>query len=66
MLTCVYRDFAALPEEHQQTLRDRDTLFRDVLTAPFGGPGDEHRRLHVLSGRAISFWTWAPCALTTA
>jgi AcrR family transcriptional regulator len=63
MLTCIYRDFAALPEEHQQALRDRDTLFRDVLTAPFGGPGDEHRRLHALTGHAISFWTWRSLCL---
>jgi hypothetical protein len=54
MLTCLYRDLAALPEEYQQALRDQDTLFGDVLTAPFGSADDEHRRLRA----AISFWTW--------
>ena len=58
MLTGIYRDFAVLPAEQQQALRDQDTLFRDVLTAPFGRAGDEHRRLHAVVGHAISFWTW--------
>ena len=58
MLTCIYRDFAALPEGHQQALRDQDTLFRDVLAAPFGGTRDDQRRLRAVIGHAISFWTW--------
>jgi AcrR family transcriptional regulator len=58
MLTCLYRDFAALPEGHQQALREQDTLFRGVLTAPFGGTQDDHRRLRAVVGHAISFWTW--------
>lgn len=62
MLTSIYRDFAALPEEHQQALRDQDTLFRDVLTAPFGSD-DEHRRLRAVVGHAISFWTWRSLCL---
>jgi hypothetical protein len=37
MLTHIHRDFATLPEAHQQALRAGDTLFRDVLTAPFDG-----------------------------
>jgi hypothetical protein len=36
MLTCIYRDFTALPEAHQQHLRDRNSYFGDVLAAPFG------------------------------
>jgi AcrR family transcriptional regulator len=63
MLTCLYRDLAALPEEHQQGLRDQDTLFGDVLTAPFGGVGDEHRRLRAVTGHAISFSTWRSLCL---
>ncbi len=63
MLTCLYRDFAALPEEHQQALRDQDTLFRNVLTAPFGRAGDEHRRRCAVIGHAISFWTWRSLCL---
>ena len=58
MLTRIYRDFAALPEGHQQALRDQDTLFRGILTAPFGGSHDHHRRLRAVIGHAISFWTW--------
>ena len=57
MLTCIYRDFAALPEAHQKALRDQDTLFGDVLTAPSGSAGGEHRRLRAGAGHAISFWT---------
>jgi AcrR family transcriptional regulator len=63
MLTGIYRDFAALPEGHQQALRDQETLLRDVLTAPFGGAGDEHRRLNAVIGHAISFWTWRSLCL---
>ena len=63
MLTHIYRDFAALPEEHQQGLRNRDTLFGDVLAAPFGRAGDEDRRLRAVVGHAISFWTWRSLCL---
>jgi hypothetical protein len=66
MLTPIHRDLAALPEEHQQALRDGDTHFRDILTAPFDGTGDEHRRLRAAVGHAISFWTWRSCASTRA
>jgi len=58
MLTCIYRDFGALPEGHQQSLRDQEALFGEVLAAPFGGADDEHRRLRAVIGHAISFWTW--------
>ncbi len=58
MLTHIHRDFAALPEAHQQRMRDGDTYFRDVLAAPFGGNGDEHRRVRAVIGHATSFWTW--------
>jgi AcrR family transcriptional regulator len=63
MLTCLYRDFAALPEAHQQGLRDQDTLLRDILTAPFGGADHEHRQLRAVIGHAISFWTWRSLCL---
>jgi AcrR family transcriptional regulator len=63
MLTHVYRDFAALPAGHQQTLRDQDTLLADVLTVPFGRVGDEHRRLRAVTGHAVSFWTWRSLCL---
>jgi AcrR family transcriptional regulator len=63
MLTCLYRDFAALPEEYQQALRFQDTHFSDVLTAPFGGAGDQYRRLRAVTGHAISFGTWRSLCL---
>jgi len=63
MLTHIHRDLAALPEPHQQRMRDGDTYFRDVLTAPFGGTKDEHRRLRAVIGHATSFWTWRSLCL---
>jgi hypothetical protein len=63
MLTCIYRDFAALPEGHQQALRDQDIVFRDALTAPFSGTQDDHCRLRAVVGHAISFWTWRSLCL---
>jgi AcrR family transcriptional regulator len=63
MLTGIYRDFAALPEEYQQGLRDQDTLFGDVLAAPFGRADGEHCRIRAVIGHAISFWTWRSLCL---
>ena len=63
MLSHIYRDIAALPEEHQQALHERDTFFRDVLSAPFGGADDKHRQLRAAVGHAISFWTWRSLCL---
>jgi AcrR family transcriptional regulator len=58
MLTHIYRDFASMPEAHQQAWRNRDTHYRDVLAAPFGGTGDQQRRIWTVIGHAASFWTW--------
>jgi AcrR family transcriptional regulator len=58
MLTCIYRDFTTLPEAHQQRLRDRDSDLGDVLAGPFGGDGDDRRRLRAVIGHATSFSTW--------
>jgi len=63
MLTGIYRDLGALPEGHQQALRDQDTLLAGVLTAPFGRAGGEHRRRRAVTGHAISFWTWRSLCL---
>ena len=63
MLTHIHRDLAALPEAHQQALRDGDTLARGVLTAPFDRATDEQRRLRAAVGHAISFWTWRSLCL---
>ena len=60
MLTHIHRDLAALPEAHQQALRDGDTLARDVLTAPFDRASDQRR---AAIGHAISFWTWRSLCL---
>jgi len=54
MLVLIYRDFEALPEPHQEGLRERDGLFREVLAAPFG---DERLTIAAI-GHAVSFWTW--------
>jgi AcrR family transcriptional regulator len=58
MLANVYRDFATLPEAHQQVLRDQDNRHREVLAAPFPGAGGQRRRLCAVIGHATSFWTW--------
>ena len=58
MLTCIHRDLTTLPEAHQQRLRDQDSYFGEVLAAPFGRAGDDHRRLRAVIGHATSFWTW--------
>ena len=58
MLANVYRDFDALPVAHQQRFRDRDRQLREVLAAPFGGHGGQHRRIRAVIGHATSFWTW--------
>ena len=63
MLTCIYRDVAALPEAHQQHLRDQDTHFRDALAAPFACVEDEHRLLRAVIGHATSFWAWRSLCL---
>ena len=63
MLTHIHRDLAALPEAHQQALRDGDTLARDVLTAPFDRASDQRRQLRAAIGHAISFWTWRSLCL---
>jgi AcrR family transcriptional regulator len=63
MMTHVYRDLDALPAAHQQGLRDRDTHFREVLTAPFAGAGRAGERIRAVTGHAISFWTWRSLCL---
>jgi hypothetical protein len=63
MLTHIHRDLAALPEAHQQALRDGDTLVRDVLTAPFDHASEERHRLCAAVGHAVSFWTWRSLCL---
>jgi AcrR family transcriptional regulator len=63
MLTHIYRDFAALPEAHQQALRDQATYHCDVLAAPFDRADGQHRQLQAVIGHATSFWTWRSLCL---
>ncbi|HEV2260066.1 MAG TPA: TetR family transcriptional regulator [Streptosporangiaceae bacterium] len=58
MLAHVYRDFAALPEQHQQFLLDQANHHREVLAAPFGDDPARRRQLSAVLGHAASFWTW--------
>jgi AcrR family transcriptional regulator len=58
MLTRVWRDEAALPEEQRQVLRDMDAQHRDVLIDAFAVAGQRHRRLLAVVGHAVSFSTW--------
>jgi AcrR family transcriptional regulator len=58
MLAHVYRDFAALPEEHQRGLREQTSSSHELLAKPFtGGPGKQ-RMVRAVIGHAASFWTW--------
>jgi AcrR family transcriptional regulator len=58
MLAQVYRDFAALPEEHQRRLQDQAHHHCDLLAAPFGGDPSQQRLIRAVIGHATSFWTW--------
>jgi AcrR family transcriptional regulator len=58
MLANIYRDFAALPQEHQQLLLDQDQRHREILLAPFPRASSRSRRLRAVIGHASSFWTW--------
>jgi AcrR family transcriptional regulator len=58
MLAHVYHDFAALPEEHQQRLRDQASSHCDLLAAPFGGDASKRRLARAVIGHAVSFSAW--------
>jgi len=58
MLALVYRDFAALPEAHQQRLREHDDHGCQILAAPFPGDPGQRRLTGAAIGHAASFWTW--------
>jgi AcrR family transcriptional regulator len=63
MLTRVYRDIRALPEQHRSALMDRDGQFRDVLFAAFPQHIREEHRLRAVLGHAVSFSTWRSLCL---
>ncbi|HUL27246.1 MAG TPA: hypothetical protein VLW44_15935 [Streptosporangiaceae bacterium] len=58
MLACLYRDFAALPEEQQRSLQEQAELSGDLLAAPLGGDASQRRLTPAVIGHAASFWTW--------
>jgi AcrR family transcriptional regulator len=58
MLAHIYRDFAALPEAHQQRLREQDEGCCLSLAAPFPGDPSQRRLIRAVIGHAASFWTW--------
>jgi AcrR family transcriptional regulator len=58
MLARVYRDFVALPEQHQRRLQDQADRYCDLLAAPFGGDAGQQRLVRAVIGHAVSFWTW--------
>ena len=58
MLTRIYRDIAALPEQHRHGIQQRDAGLRDLLLAAFA-PSDRRRpTLRAVVGHAVSFSTW--------
>jgi AcrR family transcriptional regulator len=63
MLTCVYRDFAALPEEHRQALRDQDALFRDVPPHRSAASTTSTAGCALASATRSRFWTWRSLCL---
>lgn len=58
MLVHIYRDFAAMPPDHQQRLLDQDSHHNKILAAPFRISSSRRRRLRAAIGHATSFWTW--------
>ena len=58
MLTRIYHDVAALPEEHRRRIRERDGHMRDVLLAAYPAGSRRSARLCGVIGHAVSFWTW--------
>jgi AcrR family transcriptional regulator len=58
MLAHIYRDFAALPAEHQRRLQDQADRHCGILAAPFGGDPSQRRVTRAVIGHAASFWTW--------
>ena len=58
MLAHVYRDFEALPGEHQRRMQDQAHHHCDLLAAPFGGDPSQRRLIRAVIGHAASFWTW--------
>jgi AcrR family transcriptional regulator len=58
MLAHIYRDFAALPGEHQRRLQDQADHHCDLLASPLGDDPSQRRVIRAVIGHATSFWTW--------
>jgi AcrR family transcriptional regulator len=58
MLTRIYRDIAALPDQHRRELQRGDEHFRDVLLAAFPSRARHQQHVRAVVGHAVSFWTW--------
>jgi len=58
MLSHIYRDLGALPEEHQRRLHEQADQHRNMLAAPFDGSARQRRLTRAVIGHAASFWTW--------
>jgi AcrR family transcriptional regulator len=63
MLTRVYRDRQAMPEQLRQAVDRTERHYRDVLLEPFAGTRPQRRRLRAVLGHAVSFWTWRSLSL---
>lgn len=60
MTSNVLRDRAALPalDDLMRTMDAQQTALTAVLAAPFRARGENDRRLRVVIGLALDFWTW--------
>jgi hypothetical protein len=54
MLTPVYRDKQALPQQLQLVIDSTDSRYRDLLLEPFAGNRAQRRRLRAVLGHAVS------------
>ena len=63
MLTWIYRDKQALPQQLQQVIDRTDRHHRDVLLETFAGTRARRRRVRAVLGHTVSFWTWRSLCL---
>jgi hypothetical protein len=63
MLTWIFRDKQALPQQLQQVIDRTDRHHLDVLLEPFAGTRAQRRRLRAVLGHTVSFWTWRSLCL---
>lgn len=63
MLTRIYRDQTALPDNVRLGLQASNDAVRDLLLAAFAAPGRRRRRLRAALGHAVAFSTWRSLCL---